>query len=121
MELSLAELAVKKAVSEGADEVEVYVQKRKVIQVEFAEKIESFKAVEPVGMSLRVVFGKRIALHSTSILSEDEVLEAAKKAVKLAKVAEEDPNWNHLNRKFGKGPAEGYYDKEVEDLGYEEI
>jgi len=121
MELSLAELAVKKAVSEGADEVEVYVQKRKVIQVEFAEKIESFKAVEPVGMSLRIVFGKRIALHSTSILSEDEVLEAAKKTVKLAKVAEEDPNWNHLNRKFGKGPAEGYYDKEVEDLGYEEI
>ena len=119
--MSLAEFAVEKALSKGATEAEVYVQKSRTIQVEFAEEIESFRVTESIGMSLRVALGKKIAMYSTSILNEDEILEAADRAVKIAKVAQEDPDWRHLNKRFGSTPVEGYYDETIKDLSYEEI
>ncbi len=121
MEAELAELAVKKAIDYGATEAEAYVQRRRLVQVEFSEGVESFKETDSVGMGLRVALGKRVAMHSTSILSEDEIFKAAERAVKLVKVAEEDPEWRNLNMKYGKGPAEGYFDSQIEELEYGEI
>ncbi len=119
--MSLAELAIKKALSKGATEAEIYVQRRKTVQVEFAEEIESFKTIESLGMALMVALGKKIAMYSTSVLDEDEVSEAAERAVKIARVSKEDPHWRHVNRKFGRASAEGYYDEKLKDLEYEEI
>ena len=119
--MELAELAVKKAVSQGATEAEAYMQKTKSILIGFSDTVENFKVVESIGIGLRVVLGKRIAMYSTSILDENEVKEAAAKAVKIAKVAPEDPNWKHMNKKFGKTPVEGYYDKTLENLEFETI
>jgi PmbA protein len=115
------ELAVKKALSRGATEAEAYVQRARTIRVEFSEEIENFKTVESVGMNLRVALGKKTAMYSTSILEESEIRDAAAKAVKIAKVAPEDPHWKHLNRKFGKASAEGYYDSTLENLDYGKI
>ena len=119
--MELAELAVKKAVSQGATEAEAYMQKTKSILIGFSDTVENFKVVESIGIGLRVVLGKRIAMYSTSILDENEVKEAAAKAVKIAKVAPEDPNWKHMNKKFGKTSVEGYYDKTLENLEFETI
>jgi PmbA protein len=119
--MELAELAVKKALSMGITEAEAYIQRAKTIRVEFTEEIENFKTAESIGMSLRVALGKKIALYSTSILNESEISEAAARAVKIAKVAPEDPHWENMNKKFSKAPAEGYYDETIGKLDYQEI
>ena len=119
--MELAELAVRKALSLGASEAEAYVRRAKTIRVEGAEEIEHLKTVKSSGIGLRVALGKRIAMYSTSILDEGEIEEAVARAVKIAKVSPEDPHWKHMNRNFGKSPAEGYYDKTLETLDYQEI
>lgn len=119
--MELGEVAVKKALSMGATEAEAYLQKAKITRVEFAEEIESLKTVESMGIGLRVALGKKVAIYSTSMLNENEINEAVAKAVKIARVAPEDHYWKHMNKKFGKGSAEGYYDNRLETLDYDEI
>ncbi len=119
--MELGEVAVKKALSMGATEAEAYLQKAKITRVEFAEAIESLKTVESMGIGLRVALGKKVAIYSTSMLNENEINEAVAKAVKIARVAPEDHYWKHMNKKFGKGSAEGYYDNRLETLDYDEI
>jgi PmbA protein len=119
--MELAETAVAKALKLNATEAEAYVQKMRTIMVEFAEQIESLKTVESIGLGLRVALGKRNAIYSTSILNEGEVGQAAERAVKIAKVAPEDPDWKHFNRRSGKSPVEGYYDSRLATIEYEEI
>jgi PmbA protein len=119
--MELADQAVKKALKMNATEAEAYVQKTRTVRVEFAEEIQDVKTVESVGFSLRVALGKKVAMHSTSLLDKKEVDEATAKVVKIAKVAPEDPDWKHLNSKFGKSLADGYYDSGLEDMAYEEI
>lgn len=114
--MTLTELAVKKMTQLGATEAEAYLRKTTVTRVNFAEKIENFKTAETTGITLRAVVGKRIAMYSTSILNENEIGRAATKAVKITKASPEDPNWKHMNRKFGKANAEGYFDATVENL-----
>jgi PmbA protein len=120
-EMELVETAVAKALKLNATEAEAYVQKTRTIMVEFAEQIESLKTVESIGIGLRVALGKRNAIYSTSILDEGEVGQAAERAVKIAKVAPEDPDWKHFNRRFGKSAVEGYYDSRLATIEYDEI
>jgi PmbA protein len=119
--MELAELAVKKALKKGMTEAEAYASKSTTTRVEFDDKIRSFATTESTGIGLRVALGKRLGAYSTSILEEKEIDSAVETAVKIAKVAAEDPSWQHLNKIFGKAPAEGYYDKAVEALGHDEI
>lgn len=119
--MEIAELAVKKALGFGADEAEAYVQKAKTLWIEFAEKIENIKTMESTGLGLRVAIGKKVAMHSTSILDKREVEKAAEKTVKIAKVAPEDPDWKNLNKNFGKSSAEGFFDYQLEKLDCSEI
>jgi len=117
----LGERAVKQALRLGASEAEAYIRKARVTRVEFAEEIETIKVSESIGVNVRVALGRRVASHSTSILSEDEIVETAAQAVRIARVAPEDPDWRHLNRRFGAGLAEGYFDPAVRDLHPPEI
>ncbi len=119
--MRLAETAIDKALKLKANEAEAYVQKTKMTMIEYAEQVETFKTVESIGMGLRVALGKRTAMYSTSVLNEKEAIEAAEKAVKIAKVAPEDPYWKHFNQKFGKTHVEGTYDAKVEKIEHEEI
>lgn len=121
MSTKYAELAISKALGLKATEAEAYVQRTKIIKVEFSEDIDTFKTTESIGMGLRVALGKKTAMYSTSILNERQIDGAAAKAVKMARVAPEDPDWNHLNRKFGKTPVRGCYDNAVRDLEYKTI
>ncbi|MBX5329150.1 MAG: TldD/PmbA family protein [Candidatus Bathyarchaeota archaeon] len=119
--MEIAELAVKKALELGATEVEVYAQKTKNVRVEFDEIIQSLKTTESLGIGLQVALGRKIATCATSVLDEKEISEIVARTVKIAKVAPEDPHWKHMNKKFGKAPAQEYYDKTLESLEHEEI
>lgn len=119
--MEIANLAVKRASELGATEAEAFVRNTRTIQVEYAEKIQNMKTVESTGLGLRFILGKRTALYSTSILDEEEVIGAAEKAGKMAKVAPEDPDWRHLNMGYERTPTGGFYDKALEGLDYDEI
>ena len=114
--MALAELAVKKMTTLGATEAEAYVKKTTATRVNFAERIENFKSAQTTGITLRAAIGKRIAMYSTSILDESEVGKVAARVVKIAKASPEDPNWKHMNVKFGTAKAEGYFDETVTNL-----
>ncbi|MFX1536875.1 MAG: PmbA/TldA family metallopeptidase, partial [Promethearchaeota archaeon] len=114
-------LAIKKATKLGVDEAEVYFLKKNITKVEFASTIESFKTVASLGLGVRVAQGKKIGLHATSILTEAEVTKAVEKAVKIAKVTPEDPNWHEFNKNFGKTSVKGNYDKTLGNLDYDSI
>lgn len=119
--MSLAEKAVKRALELGASESEAYLQHEKILWIEFDDEIECFKVIESTGIGLRAAVGNKIGMYSTSVANEKEVDEAAEKAVKIAKIAPEDPEWRHFNTGFGKSDAEGYFDKSMEDIDYEII
>jgi len=119
--LSLAERAVKRALELGASEAEAYMVRGKVLWIEFDEKIECFKVIESNGLSLRAALGNRVATYSTSIAGDGCVNECVEKAVKIAKVTPEDPEWRHFNMSFGMSGAGGYFDKSVEDVAYEDV
>ena len=119
--MELGELAIKKALELGMDEAEVYINKTRNIDVQFASEIQNIKTTESIGMGLRVAKGKKLALQATSILNEKEVNAIVEKAVKIAKVAPEDEHWNNFNKNFGKTEVKGVYDKKLESLEYDKI
>lgn len=119
--MSLVSKAVKKVLDFGASESEACLQIAKTLWIEFDEKIECFKVIESSGIGLRAAVGKKIATYSTSVTDENGLIEAADKAVKIAKVTQEDPEWRHFNMNFGRSSAEGYYDKSVEEIDYGKV
>jgi len=119
--MTIGEQAVKKAIKAGMDEAEAYVTNVKRISVNFSSEIESYKVVENIGLGLRVAKGKKLAMEATSILTDKEVDRIVDKAVKIANVSPEDPNWNNFNKKFASAKVEGTYDKSTEDIGYDKI
>ncbi|MBD3192894.1 MAG: hypothetical protein GF308_19800 [Candidatus Heimdallarchaeota archaeon] len=118
---SLGQLAVDKAIELGMSEAEAFIHQVKNIRVEFASEIHNLKTTESLGLGLRVANGKKTAMHSTSILTKEEVIKAVKQAVKIAKVTPEDPHWNHFNKIFAKTKIKGNYDKELNKVSYDEI
>ncbi|MCW4052676.1 MAG: TldD/PmbA family protein [Candidatus Bathyarchaeota archaeon] len=119
--MRLASLACEKAEEVGATEAEAYVQNTRTIRITFTEEIHDVKTAESTGLGLRVALGKRVAMYSTSILDENEIVAVAKRVVKIAKVAPEDPRWMHFNRRFGKSMAKGYFDKATATIEYDKI
>ncbi len=119
--MDIAELALREALRLGASEAEAYLCRVRSLEIEFIEDVESIKCPETTGLSLRVAMGRRVATYATSLLEREEALKAAEKAVKMARVAPEDADWRHLNRRYGDSPAEGFYDKETAELQPEEV
>ena len=119
--MELAQLAVKKAVEFGATEAEAYIVNNRTTQVAFAQEIQDLKTVNSTGLGLRVAIGKKLALYSTSILEESEVIKAAETAYKIAKIAPEDPHWNHFNTNYGLTNVSGVYDEEIVNMEYDTV
>jgi PmbA protein len=119
--MDIANLAVKTASRLGATEAEAFVQRNRNIQIGFAKDVQDINSVESMGMGLRVAIGKRTAMYSTSILAEDEVGRAVDKVLNIARVAPEDPDWRHMNRRYSSSSVEGHFDKRIEAIEYKEI
>ena len=114
--MELANLAVKKAIEFGATEAEAYVMNNRTTQVAFAQEVQDIKTVDSIGLGLRVAIGKKLALYSTSLLNESEVVKAAEIAVKIARVAPEDPHWNSFNTYYGLTNVQGVYDNNIAEM-----
>ena len=119
--MSLAELTVEKTLKTGVTEAEAYVSRSQTTQVEFDDRIIGYKIADSTGIGIRVALGKRLATVSTTILQPGEIDFAVERAVKIAKVSTEDPDWRHMNKRFERATARGYYDKTVETLEQSDI
>ncbi|MHA1212314.1 MAG: PmbA/TldA family metallopeptidase, partial [Candidatus Heimdallarchaeota archaeon] len=119
--MNLGKLAVDKALELGMDEAEAYIERVKVVNAEHGAEIQSYKVVESLGLGIRVAHGKQLGLHATTILTKAEVIAAVEKAVKIAKVTPEDPNFNGFNQVIGSAKVEGVYDKTISELEYDKI
>jgi len=117
----MAERAVQTALRLGATEAEAYLKSARTTQVEFTDTVDNTKTNELSGIGIRVALGKKTAIYSTSILDDAEVDRAAGVAVKIARVAPEDPHWQRMNDEFGHAPAKGFYDEAVEKLQIEDV
>jgi PmbA protein len=119
--MTLGDLAVKKALKLGMDEAEAYITRIREISTQYSSEIENYKTVESLGLGIRVIKGKKIGQHSTTILTKDEVIKAVEKAVKIAKVTPDDNNWHNLNQKFDSTKVSGIYDDTIKSLEYDHI
>ena len=95
--LELATLIARWAVSEGATEAEVYIERvtgyRVVVR---ADQAESLVTMDETGVGLRVAVGKRVGFAYASSLEKEVVRGLAREAVKLARSSQEDPYWEGL-------------------------
>jgi PmbA protein len=113
----LAEAAVKKAIKQGATEAEAYQVEETSIQVQFNSEDKNIKTTISKGLGVRVSFGKRIGLYSTTIIDESETDEVINRACKIAKASPEDPDWVSFNQKFGSSEVKGLDDSRIYSLG----
>jgi len=119
--MEISELAIKKALKQGMDEVEVFSMKNITTRYEYSREIQSIRSAETIGLGLRVAKGKKTAIFATSLLNEKEIDVAVEKAAQLVKVTPEDPNWHCLNKTYGKTPVPECYDASVLNLDSSEV
>jgi PmbA protein len=94
--------ALKRAEELGASEVELHVVEEKSVSIYVTSKgIEGIKKGTIVTADVRVSIGKKVTVQGCVVSSEYDVLNLVEKAVSIARVVPEDPNWVSLPRNCG--------------------
>ena len=119
--LAAAERAVKLAMKQGFDEVEVFSTKILRREIIYRDKIEATKSNTIAGLSIRGILNKRVGFHSVSSLDHRDVESAIDQAIKIAKANQEDPDWHTLPSKWGKAQVKKTIDKKIENLNGKDL
>ncbi|MDF1538230.1 MAG: TldD/PmbA family protein [Candidatus Thorarchaeota archaeon] len=119
--LDVAELATKKALEFGADQVEVYVASSRSFSIEVENNsIKSATEKRDAGIGIRSVVDKKIGFAYVTTQLKDDYEEAAAKSVKLARASIPDPDFVSLPSFSGAYPrVNGLYDHAVAELSSE--
>jgi len=117
----ISEKAVTLAEKLGADEAEAYVVKSVVKSVSFSDKIELGNTGIHEGLGVRVIVDKRLGFRSVSSLREEDVEEAIKIAIDVAKAGMKDPDWVQMSDNFGSSSVEGIYCKDTANISPNKI
>jgi len=118
--VDLGERLVKKALSNGASEAEIYIAEGEHHSIEcIKEDVDRISYLRRMSIGVRVVVGKRIAVQGATISSIDEGEKLVLSAIKIAKTSPEDPHWKTLPRKLAKRAVSDIYDDTIDrvDLG----
>lgn len=111
---------VKKAEELGATEAELYVTEEKEVSLFATSKgIESVRRGTVVTVDIRVAIGKRVTVQGGVISSENDVVNLIEKAVSIARVLPEDPNWVSLPKNYGYTPTLDIVDEKIKMLDME--
>ncbi|MFW9849149.1 MAG: TldD/PmbA family protein [Candidatus Thorarchaeota archaeon] len=116
--LDVAELAVEKALENGADQAEAFAGSSKSFSIEVENSaIKAAEEKHDAGIGIRAVIGKQIGFAYVTTLLKADYEEAAIKAVKLARASIPDPDFVSLPSFSGTYPSvAGLYDNAVEEL-----
>ncbi|MCW4028377.1 MAG: TldD/PmbA family protein [Candidatus Bathyarchaeota archaeon] len=121
--LSLAENAVKAALSKGAQEAEAYVYEGQAtnIGIELGQINKTNKIIDH-GLGIRVASNKAIGFAYTNIVDDPQAIDqAVTSALGAAKASKPDPNWNGLAPNKPYTQTKGTYDSEILSLESEEL
>jgi len=109
--LELADRALGFALAAGAAEAEAVVMREDGALTRFANsEIHQNVAQREVAVNLRVVIGKRVGVASSGRSDDDGLQTLAAKAVAIARVVEELPDWGGLASPRPPGAAADGYD-----------
>jgi len=121
MLLDACEMAVKKALSLGAHDVEAYASYSKHTSV-FLESndIKHVKVNEPNGIGIRVIYDKRVGFASINSLRHESIEYAIDNALSIAKASKRDKH-NILAEPVNVKMLSSIYDKSVESLSIDDV
>ena len=109
--LELADRALGFALAAGASEAEAVVMREDGALTRFANsEIHQNVAQREVAVNLRVVIGKRVGVASSGRSDNEGLKTLAAKAVAIARVVEELPDWGGLAMPRPPGPAADGFD-----------
>ena len=109
--LDLADRALGFALAAGASEAEAVVMREDGALTRFANsEIHQNVAQREVAVNLRVVIGKRVGVASSGRSDDEGLKTLAAKAVAIARVVEELPDWGGLAMPRPPGPAADGFD-----------
>jgi PmbA protein len=116
--LDVAESALKLAESMGATQAEVYASSNKTFSIDVENNaIKGAREKRDSGCGVRTVFGKGVGFAYVTTLLKDDVEEAVRKSVQLAKSSIPDPSFASLPSFDGSySEVKGLFDKEIESL-----
>lgn len=117
----ISEKAVALAEKLGADETEAYVVKSLVKSISFSDKIEVGNTSVHEGLGVRIMVDKRLGFRSVSSLREEDIEEAVKIAINVARASTKDPNWVQMSDHFGSSSVEGIYCKETAQISADKL
>ena len=120
--LNIAEKAVKEAESLGAEQVEVYSAISRTFSIEVENNaIRAALEKQDSGCGIRTVVGKKIGFAYVTTIAEDDVMDAVKSSVSLAKASLPDKDFESLPSFDGKYPVvKGLFNREIGSLDSEE-
>jgi len=114
--LGFGEMAVKKAISEGADQAEALLYEGRLlsISVEKGEVKEAESIVEK-GIGVRVAIGKKVGFSYSTDFNEADVV--ARRSFQNAKATPPDPDFRSFPEPTEDTKVERLFDKKIAELG----
>ncbi|MCS7387046.1 MAG: TldD/PmbA family protein [archaeon GB-1867-005] len=118
----LAEKIISKLDMRGADEVEFYGLKRKLIQASISDsKIIQITEKSINSYGVRIAIGKRISSYSSEDLSPTSIDKMIDRMIRIAKVSREDKHWKGFARGYSMGPETEVFDEKIVKISHEEL
>jgi PmbA protein len=121
--ISLAENAVKAALSKGAAEAEAYVYEGQAsnIGIELGQISKTNRIIDR-GLGIRVTANKAIGFAYTNIVEDPKAMASVVvSALSAAKASKPDPDWKGLPEKKPYATTEKTFDKKIVDLTSEDL
>jgi len=121
--IEAAELAVKECEKLGADEVEGFAQRQRIVEIILERgEIQNERTKTQQGIGIRTIKDKKLGFAYASTLNRRVVRKICRDAFKLAGVSPENPDWVSLPlpRKIPPVP-DGLYDDELASLAPDEV
>jgi PmbA protein len=121
--ISLAENAVKAALTMGAAEAEAYVYEGQTsnIGIELGQISKTNRIIDR-GLGIRIVANKAIGFAYTNIVTDAEAIEkAVASALSAARASKPDPDWNGLPQKKPYSTTAKTFDKKIVALTSEDL
>lgn len=119
--LALCEKALKTAEKLGAQEAEAVIVFRHVIGVEIERaEIKTCNDITDCGIGIRAIANQKTGFAFTNMLTESEVEQTVKQAVKASKASPKDKNWRQLPEKRDYPTVEDTYDEKIKEFTSDE-
>ncbi len=115
------ERIIRKAVTLGASEAEVYFTRSSESILELSKVVEASKSVTLSSLGVRVVVGKSTAAVGTQDLSDEGVEKALESALSIARVTPPDTKWVSVNRRVSSSHVDGLFDRDTAEATSEDL